>query len=357
MENHEPMKVDMRTTIGNLANGDHWKLLDNDITFDVAVSADGGFYNSVASAKSPLGMARIAPAVLEALPWRTLREVFTFLANRSSSGDTGDSRRRRIPASLKKERFPNFNDVFEDGAIPLAVILAREKYKWYVNGQANQKLQEKVFNGPLHKLTVRLKRIMNKDPISSNMWLSAGDTVSNLHYDPSENWMCQLAGKKAVTLYAPKDSSKMYPVIFNEDGMDIDYQFFLRKDGRMKTFLMPKQYRDSKVYAAAKEGGNNSKRFPEFEKAEPMQCSIAPGECLWIPQIWWHNIKSEPSEVNLGINYWFGMPAHSRGEFDAEEAMKNLHKELKKSMAYLKQTGRAQSGGEKSPRQDGADEL
>jgi hypothetical protein len=52
-----------------------------------------------------------------------------------------------------------------------------------------------------------------------NVWFSGGGTTSNLHFDPSHNYICQLQGNKSVTLLSPDDSGGLYPVEFPGAGL------------------------------------------------------------------------------------------------------------------------------------------
>lgn len=61
-------------------------------------------------------------------------------------------------------------------------------------------------------------------------------------------------------------------------------------------------------------------RFPRFAAATRTQLTVGPGDCFFIPQLWWHNIRSPPGELTLSFNLWFGMPNGDRGHFDFERA-------------------------------------
>ncbi|KAG2526563.1 hypothetical protein JM18_004329 [Phytophthora kernoviae] len=50
------------------------------------------------------------------------------------------------------------------------------------------------------------------EDITVNGWFGPGRTVSPLHFDPKDNVLCQIVGAKYLRLYAPEESSKLYPV-------------------------------------------------------------------------------------------------------------------------------------------------
>ena len=113
--------------------------------------------------------------------------------------------------------------------------------------------------------------------IVTNLWIGTGGNVSQLHYDMSENLLSQLRGRKRVLLFEPKQTSLLYPFPahskiphmsqLNIDQLDID-------------------------------------KFPKFQKAKYMECLLEPGEMLFIPAFWWHQVYSL-DQLNISINFWW----------------------------------------------------
>ncbi|MBD2603282.1 cupin-like domain-containing protein [Scytonema hofmannii FACHB-248] len=113
--------------------------------------------------------------------------------------------------------------------------------------------------------------------IVTNLWIGTGGNVSQLHYDMSENLLSQLRGRKRVLLFEPKQTSLLYPFPahskiphmsqLNIDQLDID-------------------------------------QFPRFQKAKYMECLLEPGEMLFIPAFWWHQVYSL-DQLNISINFWW----------------------------------------------------
>ena len=48
-------------------------------------------------------------------------------------------------------------------------------------------------------------------------------------------------------------------------------------------------------------------RFPHFSRARAVECVLHPGEALFIPSAWWHNI-TQLDEENISVNFWFERP-------------------------------------------------
>ena len=101
--------------------------------------------------------------------------------------------------------------------------------------------------------------------------------------------------------------------------------------------LIPARYRDAKVYAAVREDAPDFARFPGFAEATRTDLTVGPGECFFIPQLWWHNIRSPPGELSFSVNFWFGMPSGPRGSFDFHKEAAKQTKVLKQSMESLKE--------------------
>lgn len=107
------------------------------------------------------------------------------------------------------------------------------------------------------------------------MWIGPYGCSSPLHFDPLDNALMQFVGVKKVLLYPP----------------------------------------DASVYAG--EEGNQSNTSPiNFEEPldlikfpllatlpPPIMCTLMPGDLLYIPQTWWHQVRT--IETSLSVNAWW----------------------------------------------------
>ena len=60
-------------------------------------------------------------------------------------------------------------------------------------------------------------------------------------------------------------------------------------------------------------------RFPEYAMTAPLRCKIFPGDVLYLPAFWWHEVQSRPSTSpasastpassasarNMAVNFWY----------------------------------------------------
>lgn len=51
-------------------------------------------------------------------------------------------------------------------------------------------------------------------------------------------------------------------------------------------------------------------RYPLFSDARRVQCSLRPGDVLFMPAFWWHEVRSQPDPEhrrNLAVNFWYNL--------------------------------------------------
>ena len=112
------------------------------------------------------------------------------------------------------------------------------------------------------------------------VWLGNASHVA-CHYDTYDNLACVVAGRRRFTLYPPDAVSDLYvgPIDHTMAGQPVGL-------------------------AASAEPGDP--RFPRFEAARDRAAVVvlAPGDALYLPKLWWHQVEAlEPR--NLLVNYWW----------------------------------------------------
>ena len=48
-------------------------------------------------------------------------------------------------------------------------------------------------------------------------------------------------------------------------------------------------------------------KFPKFAQARRLECTLRPGDALFMPAFWWHEVQSHPDPKerrNLAVNFW-----------------------------------------------------
>eukprot|EP00037_Helgoeca_nana_P013066 m.119784 g.119784 ORF g.119784 m.119784 type:complete len:596 (+) comp21814_c0_seq2:158-1945(+) len=126
-----------------------------------------------------------------------------------------------------------------------------------------------------------------------NLWIGLGGTVSGLHSDAFHNLHRMLQGTKDVLLFPPEEKARLV----NPEGI-VEIKGSLESKSRVL----------------------RNPHFAEADCAEPdgraaeataMRCVAQEGETLFIPEGWFHNVLTTPSEESklacssVGINLWY----------------------------------------------------
>jgi ribosomal protein L16 Arg81 hydroxylase len=109
-----------------------------------------------------------------------------------------------------------------------------------------------------------------------NLWMGSQGNVTQMHYDRSENFLAEVHGRKHVRLFDPGQTELLYPYP-----------------------------RDSVMYYLSYVDCDNPdfERYPEFRKARPLEFVLEPGELLYLPAGWWHQVRS--LDVAISVNFWW----------------------------------------------------
>jgi len=119
--------------------------------------------------------------------------------------------------------------------------------------------------------------------ILPRIWLGNRITTP-AHVDEWNNVACVVAGRRRFTLFPPEQISNLYigPLDFAPTGAAMS----------MVSLRDP-----------------DFTRFPKFRDAlaDAQVAVLAPGDCIFIPPLWWHHVESlEP--FNVLVNYWWHDP-------------------------------------------------
>jgi hypothetical protein len=110
---------------------------------------------------------------------------------------------------------------------------------------------------------------------SVNLWFGGAGNLTPLHYDRANNLLAQFWGRKHVTLFDPQQFERLYPAI-DGDRPHISRANILAPD-----------------YDA----------FPLLRQAAPLECLLEPGDVLYMPPYWWHQVHS--LDLSISVNFWW----------------------------------------------------
>ncbi|WP_111642174.1 cupin-like domain-containing protein [Marinimicrobium alkaliphilum] len=118
-----------------------------------------------------------------------------------------------------------------------------------------------------------------ENPLAS-IWIGNRSRVA-AHFDFPDNLALCCAGRRRFTLFPPEQVENLYvgPLDLTPSGQPVS--------------LVDMRYPDYQ-------------RFPKFREAAraALTVELAPGDALFIPSLWWHQVESLDS-YNILINYWW----------------------------------------------------
>lgn len=116
---------------------------------------------------------------------------------------------------------------------------------------------------------------------SPRIWLGTASNVSS-HYDTLDNLACVIAGRRRFTLYSPECIGRLYvgPIDNTMAGQPVSL--------------------------AASAPSGIAALYPRFEEIrdDALSAELEPGDALYLPKLWWHQVQST-APFNGLVNYWW----------------------------------------------------
>jgi hypothetical protein len=113
----------------------------------------------------------------------------------------------------------------------------------------------------------------------TNFWLSPGDNLTSLHYDIAHNFLAVVRGEKRLVLFDPSQTPRLYPNPVSSKVPHLSRVDLERPD---------------------------REKFPLMQEATRWECLLHPGEMLFIPVLWWHQVYS--IGLTMSVNFWWRAP-------------------------------------------------
>jgi hypothetical protein len=116
--------------------------------------------------------------------------------------------------------------------------------------------------------------------VRPRFWIGHASQVA-CHYDQMDNVACVASGRRRFTLYPPQAIADLYvgPIDHTMAGQPV---------------------------GMAAQSAPGDSRFPRFEKVrdQALVAELAPGDAIYIPKLWWHQVEAlDP--FNVLVNFWW----------------------------------------------------
>ena len=145
--------------------------------------------------------------------------------------------------------------------------MPEELYKDIATPETAQLLAQ-VFANPNESVSQFAEKILRRSHMQ--LWLGTSGNVTPLHYDRNHGLLAQIIGSKQVDLFSHEDTPYLYP------DRTLRHTSLIN----LREFDLPRRRE-----AALKE-------FPKFEEATRYRVILEPGELLYIPPFYWHDVTS-----------------------------------------------------------------
>lgn len=150
--------------------------------------------------------------------------------------------------------------------------------------------------------------LLESREVHYRMWHSAGNTSSSLHFDTHDVLLTQMDGEKEVWLWHPFNASRTY--------MDYHTRYGLSPINPDHVDL---------------------REFPEWANAHAERVHLMPGDRLFIPALWWHQIRSGVGRnlmLTTEFEYMNGMPWVRDHNSSAETLTDTCIRQMRETRPY-----------------------
>lgn len=118
--------------------------------------------------------------------------------------------------------------------------------------------------------------IPKRQKLFQNLWIGSKSNISPLHYDPANNFLAQISGQKSILLADPASTKNLYPFGGMSGAPHVSQVRFPNPD---------------------------IEKFPKVKGVKLLSCTIDPGDMLYIPPGWWHQV--ETLRAGVSVNTWW----------------------------------------------------
>jgi hypoxia-inducible factor 1-alpha inhibitor (HIF hydroxylase) len=186
-----------------------------------------------------------------------------------------DIKNFKKPSESLKMTFNEFVDLIENQK------LENSEYKYYLQQSLNGTVSKEIiedFTGFNWKWVLEEAKKAKWGTLTSNLLLIGEPAnITPVHYDEQENFFAQVDGHKRCLLFSPEMLKCLYP-----------FPVWHPCDRQCMVDLR----------------NPNFDRFPKLKEVKGWEAIVGPGDVLYIPCYWFHQIESLQN-ITISVNFWF----------------------------------------------------
>ncbi|KAG0368905.1 cupin-like domain-containing protein [Gamsiella multidivaricata] len=159
---------------------------------------------------------------------------------------------------------------------------------------------------------------LGKKPDAVNFWYGDERSTTSLHKDHYENIYGVITGRKIFTLIPPTEQYCLHEnhyiaatYVDTQDSSSSPSQPSSPSSPRYKLEPMePLTYTKWIGLNPSHEPKEELyEKFPRFHMCQPFRVELNPGELLYLPAMWYHQVEQEPDHEGkcIAVNWWYDM--------------------------------------------------
>ena len=143
--------------------------------------------------------------------------------------------------------------------------------------------------------------IFQNEPDAINIWIGENRSVTSVHKDHYENIYTVIKGQKHFTLYPPTNLPFLYQKFYPTARYEMNEK---------EEFDVKITNEDLKVPWISVDPKNpNFEKYPNFKFATPYSVTLEPGDMLYLPSLWFHQVEQSVDKNGemIAVNFWYDM--------------------------------------------------
>jgi hypothetical protein len=179
---------------------------------------------------------------------------------------------RRVPIEVRRQGHMNQGERFEE-------LTISEYFDRMEAGQREYFLSDQRLERVLPELSPDIPPPSLVHHSEAFLFIGRNSFAAMHYHSDDQAMLCQVVGHKRVVLYAPEDFYRLYP----------ESWFSPRFNWSRIDFSQPERV--------------DPEAFPLLKDAQPHECTLAPGEALFIPLHWWH--ATYGYELSFSVSFFW----------------------------------------------------